>query len=140
MVEGITFAGLIYFTRVALGYTKLEPAFFAFMTLISFVAAVGFFTLFQLKRVRVDENNLYVSNYKKEIAIPITEIANVVQNGALKLRTVTIRLSMPSEFGQNLVFLPNLRTSSFLSPHPVVEELFQMSRSKRLVEFASHPQ
>ena len=139
VLEATAFAGLVYFARVVLGYTNFEPAFFAFMALIAFVAIAGFITFFQLKRVRVDENYLYISNYKKEITIPVSEIANVIQNGGLKLRSVTIRLRSPSEFGRNIVFLPRLNTLVFLSPHPVVEELFQMSCSKRLPEFSGHP-
>jgi len=139
VLEGTAFAGLVYFARVALGYTNFEPAFFAFMALIVFVATAGFITFFQLKRVRIDENYLYVSNYKKEITIPISEIANVIQNGGLKLRSVTIRLRTPSEFGRNIVFLPHLNTLVSLSPHPVVEELFQTSCSKRLPEFSGPP-
>ena len=85
----------------------------------------------RLKVVNVDENFLYVSNYLKEIAIPLSEIYDVTENVWLNTHPVTIHLKKPSEFGGRIVFMPKTRFS-FFSSHPVVKELKQLARSKAI--------
>ena len=76
-----------------------------------------------LKKVSVANNTLYVSNYRKEIAIPLSEIADVRGNVFTEPQRVTICLSQPSEFGSKIVFMAKHRFFSFWSVHPVVDEL-----------------
>ena len=75
----------------------------------------------------MDDRNLYVSNYRKEITVPISEIEEVREFLLSEPRRVTIRLRNPTEFGQNIRFLATYRAFAFLSPHPIVDELTQMA-------------
>ena len=78
------------------------------------------------KKVLIDETNkrLYVSNYRKEIAIPFSEIASVSEFMLSDPTRVTIRLHSPSEFGQKIVFLATYRFGGWLAgSHPIVAEL-----------------
>ena len=86
-------------------------------------AAYICWSCFRLKEVSVDDNYLYVSNYFKEIAIPLTEIYDVTENVWLQMHPVTIHLRSPSEFGNKIVFMPKARMFAFFSSHPVVNEL-----------------
>jgi hypothetical protein len=86
----------------------------------------------RLKKVSVDDNFLYVSNYLKEISIPLSEIYDVTENVWLSVHPVTIHLNSPSEFGDKIVFMPPQRYFTFFSSHPVVNELKELSRSKNM--------
>lgn len=82
----------------------------------------------RLKIVSVDNEFLYVSNYLKEIAIPLSNIKDVTQN-VFNSQNVTIHLTAPCEFGKKIVFLPPPRFFSFFSQHPVVDELLRLARA-----------
>lgn len=82
----------------------------------------------RLKVVSVDQSFLYVSNYLKEIAIPLSDIYEVTENVWLNSHPVTIHLKHPSEFGDKVVFMPKTRPFGFFSSHPVVAELKGMAR------------
>ena len=86
----------------------------------------------RLKRVSVDDNFLYVSNYLKEIAIPLSDIHDVTENRWFNIHPVTIRLKASSEFGDKIVFMPTTRFFAFFSSHPVVSELKELARAKSL--------
>ena len=93
-------------------------------------SAFIYWSCIRLKEVSVDENFLYVSNYLKEIAIPLSEIQDVTENVWVNIHPVTIRLNSPSEFGDKIVFMPRVRFFEFFSSHPVVDELKELARSK----------
>lgn len=83
----------------------------------------------RLKYVSVDDDFLYVSNYVREIAIPLWDIYDVTENFWLKTHPVTVHLQHRSEFGDKIVFMPKTRFWGFTS-HPVVKELKQLAGSK----------
>ena len=85
-----------------------------------------------MKRVSVDDNFLYVSNYLKEIAIPLSDIHDVAENRWVNIHPVTIRLKASSEFGDKIVFMPTARFFALFSSHPVVSELKELARSKSM--------
>jgi hypothetical protein len=84
-----------------------------------------------LKAVSVDDNFLYVSNYLKEIEIPISEIYDVTENKWINIHPVTIHLKSPSEFGDKIIFMPKVRFFAFGS-HPVVSELKELAGSQSM--------
>ena len=84
----------------------------------------------RLKEVSVDDDFLYVSNYLKEISVPLSQIYDVTENVWVNSHPVTIHLNSPSEFGDKIVFMPTTRFFAFFSSHPVVKELKELARSK----------
>lgn len=98
------------------------------MVVFLMVGATVFFCWWgvKLKRVSVDDRNLYVSNLVKEILIPLSEVDAVedYQGGW----PVIIRLKAESEFGRTIFFLATWNPFQFSRHHPVVEELRQMIR------------
>lgn len=76
----------------------------------------------RLKVISIDDHNLYILNYTKEISVPLSEIRDVTQNRWLTGEMVTIHLESPSEFGCKIRFFPKSRFFSF-GEHPVVREL-----------------
>jgi len=84
----------------------------------------------RLKEVSVDDDYLYVSNYLKEIAIPLSDIFDVKENRWINYHPVTIYLKSPSEFGDKIVFMPTVRFFGGWSSHPVVAELKDLARPR----------
>jgi hypothetical protein len=94
------------------------------------VAATGFFCWWgvKLKRVTVDDQNLYVSNLIKEISIPFSEIGALdAGHGGWPVR---LRMKRKSEFGRNIFFLATWQPLLFSTPHPILEELSQLMNFK----------
>jgi hypothetical protein len=81
-----------------------------------------------LKRVRIDERQLYVSNYVKEIHIPFSAIIDVKQNRWLNSRPITIYFRDATEFGDRATFMPEWRIRiQFWRIDPVVNELKKLA-------------
>jgi hypothetical protein len=81
-----------------------------------------------LKRVRIDERHLQVSNYLREICIPFTAIIDVKQNRWINSRPVAIYFRDPTEFGDRVTFMPKQRFRiMFWRNDPVVDELKQLA-------------
>jgi hypothetical protein len=79
-----------------------------------------------LKRVRMDERQLYVSNYIQEIHIPFSAITEVKQNRWINSRPITIYFRDATQFGDKVTFMPKQRIQ-FWSVDPVVNELKQLA-------------
>jgi len=105
------------------------PPKWLFLILWIVITPFLYWTCMRLKEVSVDDNFLYVSNYLKEIAIPLSEIQDVTENVWVNLHPVTIHLRSSSEFGDKIVFMPTARVFAFFSSHPVVKELKELARS-----------
>jgi hypothetical protein len=81
-----------------------------------------------LKRMRIDERQLHVSNYVREICIPFSAIIDVKQNRWLKSRPITIYFRDTTEFGDKATFMPKQRFRiKFWRIDPVVNELKQLA-------------
>jgi hypothetical protein len=93
---------------------------------IIFFELLSIWHSWSLKKVSIDETNrrLYVSNYRKEIAIPFSGIAEVKESIWTDPRRITIKLRNPTEFGGKVVFLATYRFGGiFAGSHPIVDEL-----------------
>ena len=84
----------------------------------------------RLKEVSVDDSFLYVSNYLKEVSIPLSEIYDVTESSWVNYHPVTIHLKSPSEFGDEIVFMPTTRFFNVFRSHPVVSELKELARRR----------
>jgi len=75
------------------------------------------------KRVEVDDDALYVSNYITEVRIPLSEVTAVREHsGSKSLTTVSIGLRSRSAFGKSIEFVPRLRWN-WSGTDPAVREL-----------------
>lgn len=83
-----------------------------------------------LKRVRMDGINLYISNYFREIRVPLAAVGDVTENRWINYHPVTIHFRRPTGFGKRITFMPTARLFSSWSSHPVVEELRQAAAQR----------
>jgi hypothetical protein len=77
----------------------------------------------RLKFVSIDERFLYVSEYRKEIQIPLGHIDGVKENFWANPKLITLTLNQPSEFGDKVVFVPTSFFFAAFRSHPTVEEI-----------------
>jgi hypothetical protein len=93
--------------------------------LASFIAGTGFicWSCVRLKKVSIDDYNLYVSNYLQEIAVPFSFIGDVTSHRWVNHNLATIHFKSTTEFGDHIVFIPPYRFMPFVGPHPVVTRL-----------------
>ena len=101
--------------------------FFFLLLLIVFSAFIGWLCL-GLKKVKTDGVKLYVSNYFKEIVIPLNAVTDVTENKWINIHPVTIHLKTSTEFGDQIKFMPHVRLFTFFSSHPIVGELKKLAK------------
>ena|SRR5438132_8515998 len=77
-----------------------------------------------LKRVRIDEQALYVSNYITEIEVPLRDVAEICENQWLN-NPVTIRFNRQTKFGDSITFLPK---APFFGTRAVIGEIQEAVR------------
>lgn len=83
----------------------------------------------KLKRVvLLDESILRVKGYLKEIDIPLPNVESVTESGWSRMRHVTLRLKVRSEFGDRIWFIPKRKLET-LGRKSTLEELRERIRS-----------
>jgi hypothetical protein len=95
----------------------------ALMVTLMAVGATVFFCWWgaRLKRVSIDQHNLYVAGLTREISIHFANVEAVdAFHGGWP---VIVRLKEKSEFGRTILFLAKWRPLLFESPHPILEQL-----------------
>ncbi len=86
-------------------------------------SAVGVATGVGLKRVRLAGPALLVSNYRREISVPVASIVAIEESRWVAIHPVTLRLREQTRFGRSIRFMPAMRGWGHWRPHPVVAEL-----------------
>ena len=77
----------------------------------------------RLKKISIDDQFLFVSNYLTEIAVPFSLIGDVTSHKWLNHNLATIHFKSATEFGDRIIFMPPYRFLPFLGPHPTVARL-----------------
>jgi hypothetical protein len=105
--------------------------------IIIFVGIISSFFIIRfalrLKLVSIDDAFLYVSDYRKEIQIPFSQIESVAENFLTKPKLILLKLISPSEFGGKIVFIPPLQLFGAWRSHPMVSELKHISTAHRRI-------
>jgi hypothetical protein len=76
-----------------------------------------------LKRVELDDQMLYASNFRDEIAVPLRDVTEVTENRWVNPHRVTLHLARDTEFGDRIMFMPTVRWFERWTSHPIVAEL-----------------
>lgn len=86
-------------------------------------SAYIYWSCIRLKKVRMDQQFLYISNYIHEIQVPLSMVERVTEFRWDNTHPVTIHFVRATEFGQSITFMPKIRVFGFLSSHPVVDKI-----------------
>lgn len=95
------------------------------------ISGVLLSTIGRLKRVRLDQDLLRVSNYFREISIPLTDVTAVTESAWIHHHPVTIHVRHATEFGTKLTFMPTPQLFMIPRSHPVVDDLLREVRRVR---------
>lgn len=77
----------------------------------------------RLKRVRLDARALYISDYRTEIVVPLSQVVEVTEDYGASGHPVTIRFDRETEFGARVTFIPRARWSGLQVSHPAIDEI-----------------
>lgn len=91
-----------------------------------------YLTVIRLKRVEMDEESIYVTNYFKHFRYPFSNVRQIREQDFFLFRLITIEWIKPGYFGKKIVFIPsNARLKKFLEQHPeLTSELMKLERKK----------
>ncbi len=89
-----------------------------FVTLCPVVAA----RCLALKRVALTEDALHISNYRREIVVPLRDVASV-SHGWIGPKSVIVRFERENEFGRRIAFLPTRTFEGLFWSSPIVDRL-----------------
>lgn len=82
-------------------------------------AALLYFTLLQLKRVEMDSDYIFVTNYFKSVRYSWSDVEKIVSQPFLSFYIVYIHLKAPGSFGRRIIFLASrTRWRLLLADHP----------------------
>jgi hypothetical protein len=104
--------------------TEMKWAFLA-----AWIAGTAFiwWTCAPLKRVRVDDKSIYLSNYLTEVCVPLAAIEDISENRWISSHPITVKFRYDTGFGDRITFMPKVRLFGLWSSHPVVGELHQLA-------------
>ena len=106
---------------------------FAVLPVVIFLVCVWWFwTSIRLKKVTLKDDVLLISNFQKQIEIPLRDIERVSGSILMNPELVWLHLARPTEFGSKIVFMAKFRFFSGLTRHPVVEELERLVRLAKI--------
>jgi hypothetical protein len=135
ILPGLFVLGVINTGTMYLGgwFASSEGLSAGMMLLINsaFLAYVLLF-FWPIKKILIDDRNLYITDWRTDATIPLTEIDRVSEFVFSEPRRVTIHLRNPSVFGRKIAFLATYRAFSFFRSHPIVSELNELAGRQTL--------
>lgn len=94
------------------------PFRIAYTSVYLIFALLFYFTIMRLKRVDMDTEKMYVSNYLKTYAYPITDLEKITLNNYGLFRTMTFHLKSAGSFGKKIKIIPSYKNyQSYLGKH-----------------------
>jgi hypothetical protein len=108
-----------------------EPGWSLF--LLVWIIASGYLIWFarSLKFVSIDDDFLYVSQFRKQIQIPLIHIQHIKENFWANPKLITLTLNHPSEFGTKIVFVPPRLGFAAFRSHPIVRDIENAVQRRR---------
>jgi hypothetical protein len=119
---GVPFIYVIIVGFGGLAPDKLKLAFYAIWLMLGLLYTV---TYYDLKKVGLEKDFLYITNYEKDETINLDLVENVIEKKIFfGGRRITILFNEQTEFGKEVSFLaqPPVLSDPRL-PHPVVNEI-----------------
>lgn len=100
--------------------------------LLIFVILICALICFPLKTVKIDDSYLFISNYRKTIQIPVTEIEEVTDILYISPRLIWVKFKNTTEFGESILFMPyfDLGEMVFMA-HPVADLLKEIAKRNK---------
>jgi hypothetical protein len=94
-----------------------------FLLLFLIITAFIYWSCCRLKKVERFDNLLRISNYFREIEVPLTEVESVSGNIFMRPELIWLTFRRPTMFGSKIVFMPRWRVLSGWTRNPLVAQL-----------------
>jgi len=125
-----TFVGVILFSEdgaylVAGGMVTPMIARIVALTFLLLGISLFYWLFMRLKRVDVDSDFMYVTNYFKTRRYPYHNIEKLVENQYLMFRPVTVYFKEAGTFGKKITFLSSKSFREFLGERPDVAQFME---------------
>ena len=129
IVPPISFTAATVLVAVAVFTQPFQLFVDGLIALVFLVPATAwaFWWASRLKWASVDNENLYVSGWRKEMPIPLEEIDRVWD--MLGGYPVFVHLRSPSAFGRRIVFIAPQNPLFMFSSHPIAAELRELVKN-----------
>lgn len=90
------------------------------------ILGIGFFfTLMKLKRIDMDDQYIYVSNYLKTARYSFDQIDKISEKEFLHRKIISVILTGKGVFGKKIVFVPDrVRYERFFKRHEILSTLY----------------
>ena len=122
---------IVFFGAVMLATLLYKFEYIGDVKAINFKLGMGFayitgvamfaFTLMRLKRVEMDHDFVYVTNYFKNVRYPFHNIERIEVSSFLFVKIASLTLRVPGMFGKTIRFVPVVsRLKYFLNKHPEI--------------------
>jgi hypothetical protein len=108
------------------GVPGAAPPWAGPVLLLGWLGGTAFLLLLSwgLKRVRLSASTLLISNYRREVAIPLAEVASVRQRLFPHFGSITVEFRSETPFGRAVTFIPGGRTARWFGEEgEVIQEL-----------------
>ncbi len=97
-----------------------------FTGLFFILAFVFYRTLIQIKRIDMDDQFVYVSNYFKTAKYAFDQIESIEEKSFLHRKIVSFYLNGKGAFGRKILFVPDrVRYEHFFKQHEVLSNLYK---------------
>lgn len=84
---------------------------------------VMYFICFPAKRVMIDNNYIYINNFRKTIRVPLDQIKKVSENIMISPRPIFIEFKNETEFGKKIMFIGYNKMFLTFASHPAIKEI-----------------
>jgi len=95
----------------------------AFLAVLLAGSLVIYWWCVRLMRVAMTDRELRISNYRREVVVPLSDVDQVTENRWVNSHPVTVQFVRRTDFGHRIVFMPKVRPFALFSSHPIVAEL-----------------
>ncbi len=113
-------------------YTSKVPEIWIFLLVFIFGIALTLWACMRLKKVDFDDVALHISNYRISVEVPLGGVEAISEGVPILPELVWISFRRSTEFGNTVVFMPKPRFFIRVSPHPIVNELWQLVSEARV--------
>ncbi len=114
----VFFAGMSYYGYIPAGVMKI-----ILLTFLVPGGALLYWKFMRLKRVEMDENYLYVSNYFKTFRYSFQSVEKLEKVKSFLNNYIRIHLKESGHFGKEILFIPSKKLfAQFLEEHPDVQK------------------
>jgi hypothetical protein len=113
---------MVQWARMHRLHVPIPPALVAYIIGSATLCLWIGWSFLRLKRVAYTETDLHVSNFRREIVVPLVDVASVGRR-IVGMNALVIQLARDTEFGNRITFIPKRMFHPFVWTHPMVDRL-----------------